>query len=173
MPGCNQTLAGLAHDCEPSMGGILELLLANKEDVTAVTVSDTTHQISAITMATSAKFKTYYFNPETGNFTSTYQINKQNGVRFVQSLITLLFGRMNTAKRIEMTALAQNDLVAIVKDANGAYWYFGYDEPVTAQSATGQTGTARTDRNGYDLTLVDNSLGLPYEVDPDIIEDLV
>lgn len=173
MPGCNQTLAGLAHDCEPSMGGILEVLLANSDDVTAVTVSDTTHQISAITMATSAKFKKYNFNPETGNFTSTYQLNKQNGTRFVQSLLNFVFGRMNTTKRIEMTALAQNDLVAIVKDANGVYWFFGKDEPVTAQAATGQTGTARTDRNGYDLTLVDNSLELPFEVDPDIIDDIV
>lgn len=168
---CNQTLAGLAHDCDPSMGGILEVLLANKEDVTGVTV--TTNKITAITLDTGKKFKAYHFNPETGNFSSAYQLNRQNNTRFVQSTISLVFGRMDTTKRLEMTALAQNDLVAIVKDANGVYWYFGYDDAVTASAANAQTGTARTDRNGYDLTLVDNSLELPYEVDADIIEDLL
>ena len=32
---CNQTLSGLVKDCSPSMGGITEVLLANREDVSA------------------------------------------------------------------------------------------------------------------------------------------
>lgn len=168
---CNQTLSGIARDCDASMGGIVEALIANHADVTAVTV--TTNQITAITMASTAKFKRYAFPRNTGSLSSNYTIDQANGVRYVASDLVLQFSRMDTAKRVEISALAQNDLVVIVKDANGKYWYLGYDEPVNASASDGLTGTARSDRNGYSVTLQDNSHEMPYEVDPDIIDDLV
>ena len=80
---------------------------------------------------------------------------------------------METTKRVEMTALAIGDLAVIVKDANGKYWYLGYDEPVNASAGDGQTGTARGDSNRYTLTLQDESLGLPYEVLASVISGLL
>ena len=87
--------------------------------------------------------------------------------------LVLVFNRMETSKRVEISALAKNDLVAIVKDANGKYWYLGKDEPVGATAGDGLTGTARADRNGYSITLQDNSLEMPYEVEASIIDALV
>lgn len=168
---CNQTLSGLVWDCNPSMGGIVEVLIANSVDVSGVTIQD--NQISAITMAQSAKFKRYAFARNTGSLSSNYTIDQATGVRYVASDLVLVFNRMETAKRVEISALAQNDLVVIVKDANGKYWYLGYDEPVNATAGNGQTGTARGDRNGYSITLQDNSLEMPYEVDPDIVAALI
>ncbi len=55
--------------------------------------------------------------------------------------------------------------MVIVKDANGKLWYLGYNEPVTATAGTGQTGTAATDGNNYQITLTDQSDTYPYEVD--------
>lgn len=153
------------------MGGIVEVLIANKEDVTDVTV--TTGEVTAITMGTSKKFKKYEFARNTGSLSSNYTIDPSTGVRFVTSDLVLMFNRMDTQKRVEISALAQNDICIIVKDANGKYWYLGYDEPVNATAADGLTGTARADRNGYSVTLQDNSHELPYEVDPDIIDALV
>ena len=168
---CNQTLSGLVRDCAPSMGGIVEALIANSIDVTGVTIQD--NLVSAITMAQSAKFKRYAFPRNTGSLSSNYTIDQATGVRYVASDLVLQFNRMETAKRVEMSALAQNDLVVIVKDANGKYWYLGYDEPVNATAGDGLTGTARADRNGYSITLQDNSLEMPYEVDPSIVDALV
>lgn len=168
---CNQTLSGLVRDCAPSMGGIVEALIANKENVTDITVSS--DMITAVTMASSAKFKRYAFARNTGSLTSNYTIDPATGVRFVTSDLILMFNRMETQKRVEISALAQNDLVIIVKDANGKYWLLGYDEPVNATAGDGLTGTARGDRNGYSITLQDNSLEMPYEVDADIIDALV
>ena len=168
---CNQTLSGLVRDCAPSMGGIVEALIANKENVTGITISS--DMVSAITMASSAKFKRYAFARNTGSLTSNYTIDPATGVRFVTSDLVLQFNRMETAKRVEISALAQNDLVVIVKDANGTYWLLGKDEPVNATAGDGLTGTARADRNGYSITLQDNSLEMPYEVDEDIIDALV
>ena len=168
---CNQTLSGLVKDCSPSMGGITEVLLANREDVSAVTAD--TGKVTEITMASSAKFKKYSFTRNTGSMTSTYNIDQASGVRYVTTDLLLQFNRMETAKRVEISALAVNDLVAIVKDANGIYWYLGYDEPVNASAGDGQTGTARGDANRYTITLQDNSKEMPMEVDSTIIAALI
>lgn len=153
------------------MGGIVEALIANKENVTEISVSSDI--VSAITMASSAKFKRYAFARNTGSLTSNYTIDQATGVRYVTSDLVLMFNRMETQKRVEISALAQNDLCIIVRDANGKYWLLGKDEPVNATAGDGLTGTARADRNGYSITLQDNSLEMPYEVDPDIIDALV
>ena len=168
---CNQTLSGLTRDCSPSMGGIVEALIANKDDITAISVSS--DMITAITMASSAKFKRYAFARNTGSLTSNYTIDQATGVRYVASDLVLQFNRMDTQKRVEISALAQNDLCIICKDANGKYWFLGYDEPVNATAGDGLTGTARGDRNGYSITLQDNSHEMPYEVDADIVDALV
>lgn len=168
---CNQTLVALLKDCSPSMGGILEAYFANKEDVQEVTLAE--DMINAITMADTKKFVKFQFAKNTGSMSSTYTIDPTTGVRYVTTDLVLVFNRMETAKRVAITALAQNDLVAIVKDANNKYWFLGYNEAVTATTGDGMTGTARGDRNGYSVTLQDNSHEMPYEVDPEIVAALV
>ena len=168
---CLQTLSGLARDCSSNMGGILEVLIANADDVTGVTVSEGI--ISTVSMATSAKFKRYTFAKNTGSLSSTYTLDPASGVKYVTSELLLQFNRMETQKRVEITALALGDLVCIVKDANGKYWYLGKDEPVNASASDGQTGTARADANRYTITLQDESLEMPYEVDASIVDALV
>ena len=105
--------------------------------------------------------------------TSTYTIDQASGVKYVTTDLLLQFNRMETTKRVEISALAVNDLVAIVKDANGVYWYLGYDEPVNASAGDGQTGTARGDANRYTITLQDNSKEMPMEVEASIVEGLL
>ena len=63
-----------------------------------------------------------------------------------------------------VAGLAAGEVVAVVKDANGAYWALGMDEPATASAGEGATGTARGDGNHYSITLLDNSVTFPYEV---------
>ena len=153
------------------MGGIVEALIANHADVSAVT--ETAGKITAISMASSAKFHRYQLPRNTGSLSSNYTIDDTTGAKFVASDLVLQVNRMDTAKRIEISALAQGELAIIVKDANGAFWFLGKDAPVKASAGDGLTGTARADRNGYSITLQDNSLELPLEVDAEIVDDLV
>lgn len=168
---CSQTLAGIARDCVANIGGIKRVLLANQSDVTTITV--TSDKVSAITMAASKTFKEYLFRPGTGSMSSNYQVNAENGVAYVQTDLVMVFNRMETAKRVEIVALAQADLYAIVEDMNGKFWLLGYDEPLVISAGDGLTGTARTDRNGYSITLQDNSKELPYEVADSIISGIL
>lgn len=168
---CLQTLNGLVNDCAPSMGGIVEVYIANFADVDVVTVTDGI--INSIEMMSGEKFKKYGFRKNTGSLSSNYTVDQTTGADFVVSDLVLVFTKMETAKRIEISALAQGELVAIVKDANGKYWYLGKDEPIVISAGDGLTGTARADRNGYSITLQDNSLEMPYEVDEAVLRSIV
>ena len=168
---CSVALSGLVRDCATSMGGIVEAYIANYDDVTSKTVAD--GRISTIALATGKHFLRYTFRKGTGSMTSTLNVDPANGVNYVSTDLVLLFTRMETTKRIEMAALAVNELAVIGKDANGKYWYLGMDEPVAASAGDGQTGTARGDGNRYSITLQDTSASWPYEVDESIIAGLL
>ena len=183
---CAQTLSGLARDCNPNMCGIKAAWINNFDEVSGLTVgtsSDDKGKITAITLVNHAaagatdpvyeNFKKYTFRPATSNFESTLNASEENGPQDVTTLINLVFGRMETTKRIEMEALSLADLAMIVQDSNDVYWYFGKDNPVFASTANGGTGTARSDRNGYGITLQDNAKTWPFEVKPDAVADAV
>ncbi len=169
--GCSATLNGLPKDCEASMGGIAEVWITNHDAVSNVTVDE--NIISAISLADSAKFKRYFFRRGTGSMTSTYSLDPASGANFVTTDLALQFNKMETAKRIEMSALAVSELAIIVKDNNGKYWYLGYNNPVTASAGDGATGQAFTDANKYGITLQDVSLQLPYEVSAEALDAIV
>ena len=159
---CSQTLSGLVQDCAANMGGIREVYLANRADVSEVTV--TSNKITGITMNSTAKFKKYYFRPNTSSMSSNWQVKLDNGTSNVQTDLLMVFTRMETTKRVEIVAMAQGELVALVRDCNGLLWYLGEESPLMLSAGDGLTGTARTDRNGYSVTLQDNFSELPHEV---------
>ena len=157
---CAQTLAGIVRDCNPNMGGLRSVYLANFADVDSLTV--TSSVVTAITMVSSKKFYKYEFVRNTASMSSNYSVNAENGTTYVETDLLMVFNRMDTTKRLEIVALAQGELVAIVEDNNGNMWYLGHDEPLTLNAGDGLTGTARADRNGYSVTLRDNSLEMPF-----------
>ncbi len=156
---CVQTLSGITRDCLPNIGGIARVWLANYANVASLTESS--GAITAISMSNSEKFKEYQFARNTASLSSNYAVNAENGTAFVESDLVMVFNRMDTAKRLEINAMAQGELVAIVEDNNGTKWYLGHDNPITLSAGDGLTGTARADRNGYSSTLHDVSDEMP------------
>ena len=161
---CTQTLSGITRDCLTSMGGIVEVLIANVDDVTAITI--TSDKVTAITMASSKKFHRYALRRGNGSMTSNVTVDSANGVYYVENNIMMRFVRMDTTKRVEFMAIAQADTIAIVHDNNGLYWLVGdLDYPLNlGTGGVGQTGEAATDRNGYDIPLYNQSKSLPVEI---------
>lgn len=144
----SRTLAGISTDCEGSLGGIKTVWIALFQDniytMSGETVSD---------LASGVTWYRYDFKPETSNFTST--LNKTDaGGSYVTTEISLVFSRMDAAKRVEMNALAIDDLAVIVADNNGKYHAFGRWLPVVSSAGTGETGTAYGDSNQYTVTLL-------------------
>lgn len=161
---CNQTLNGLGLSCDTSLGGIKEVYIANYSDVVKPEVDETSGEIKTIEMVENATFKSYAFRKQTGSMTSTLNVDETNGVNYVSTELNLVFTKLETVKRLEMTALSQGQLAVIVKDSNNKYWYLGYDDYVSATAGTGETGTSKGDRSAYSLTLRDESDTFPFEI---------
>lgn len=156
------TLAGITMDCSTSIGGIKRVWLARYSDVASVTL--TQGEVSAINLKGDGKWYEYQFRKNTGSLTSTLNVDEENGNNYVTSDLSLVFSKMETAKRIEMAALAVGAVVAVVEDSNGKAWYLGYDDYVSASAGTGETGTAKEDRNAYTITLSTDSAEWPFEL---------
>lgn len=173
MAYCNQTLAGITLDCTNSLGGIKTVYIANYGDVDGQPTVSEDGMITGITMSGDTKFKPYQFRKQTGSMTSTLTVDETAGVNYVSTELSLVFTKMETAKRVEMSALAIGQLAVIVEDSNNKYWYLGYDDYVSATAGGGNTGTAKGDGNNYTLTLRDESDTYPYEISKDAVEAVI
>ena len=171
MAYCTQTLAGITLDCGNNKGGIKTVYIANFGDVKSYEESEGV--ISGITMADSAKFKAYQFRKNTGSMTSTLTADETNGLNYVTTELSLVFTKMDTAKRVEMSALSLGQLAVIVLDSNGIYWYLTPDDYASASAGTGETGTAKGDRNAYTLTLSVENDGYPIEIAESAIASII
>lgn len=170
MAYCPITLAGINLDCSNNKGGIKRAFIAPYGDVTATTSEG---KVTGFTMAEGAKFKTYQFRKNTGSMTSTLTADETNGLNYVTTELSLVFTKMDTAKRLEMAALSLGQLAVIVEDANGIYWYLTPDDYASASAGTGETGTAKGDRNAYTLTLSVENDGYPMEVEATAITEVI
>lgn len=170
---CNQTLNGIARDCESNVGGVKRIFIAIYDDVTAKTLDAAGGVITAITMATGKKFKEFHQRREVANAVSTPQFNQAGEYAGEQTILQTAFNRQDATKRAQVAALSVSDLVVIYEDQNGKFWYLGYDNPVTRSGGTAETGTAVADTNRYGVELRDDSRQLPYEVSAEIIDGLV
>lgn len=176
-------LKGIMMDCSNSIGGIKRVWLARYSDIDSVTIGNITESgsssvvlgqgVTAIALKTGGEWYEYQFRKNTGSLTSTLNVDETNGNNYITSELSLVFSKMETKKRMEMAALAVGAVVAVVEDSNGKYWYLGYDDYVSASAGTGETGTAKEDRNAYTITLSTESAEWPYELSEAAIASVV
>lgn len=158
---CSQIMKGLATSCENSLGGLRTVYIANFDDV--MSIKDKDGQIVDIQMASGKKFFQFSFKRNTASMTSTLNVNDEAS-NSISTEVSLSFLKQDTEKRLAVSALAVGEVVMIVEDANGKYWYLGKDFPVTASAGGGESGTAFSDANRYTITLTDIALDFPYEI---------
>lgn len=148
--------------CESSLGGIRTVYLANwKEDAALASEGEITGFTSGIT------WYEYGFRKNTGSMTHTLNV-ADDGSNNVTTVLSLVFGKMDTQKRIAMSALANADIMAIVVDNNGERTFLGKDCPVNVSNGTGETGTNRSDANRFTMELTDDSKEYPLHLASDV-----
>lgn len=160
------TLSGLNTKCKNTLGGIQEVYIGLYTDLYKTEIID-----GKIKPYYSGNLCKYEIPRNTGSLMSTFTVN-DNAASLFETELSLVFGKMNTQKRIEMMALAQSSVFAIVKDKNGKYYFLGNDYPLEMSVGSGETGLARQDPNRYSCTLLSYSKELPYELTPDAIDEL-
>lgn len=169
---CNN-ITGFTYDrCEPNLGGIKKVWLANyvESAATVGTVEGFSGDVvSAIALTSSTvtanTWVEFPMRQNVASMTSNLQVGDEGG-NWVLTDLAMVFSKMETRKRVAMVALVQSEAMAVVLDSNGKYWFLGKDNPLVVSAGTGETGTAKSDPNHYTVTLQDASIEYPYEIAP-------
>ena len=166
---CTQTYSGLGLECPSDRGGIKAVYLCNFDDVTGVTMDASGETITAIGMASGAKWHPYYFEKETGTFGYTQNDTDNPNAPTFAATCSLVFSKLQTKARIEMMAMAMGRMRAIVEDVNGLCHLMGLNYPVKAK-IEGTTGTAFGDQYGYNVELTSTEFEIPFSFAKSVFE---
>jgi hypothetical protein len=162
--------AGYTPDCKDSVGGSSEVYVIEKDNAT---LALTANVVTTITNDASKRWWKYTLPKDVASATETINANATNGTLFYGQEVKFSLNKMLTATRNELHLLAQNRLWIIVKDNNGKYWFYGYQNGMDISAGTVGTGAAKGDRNGYsDITFVSDEPQMAYEVNTALIADL-
>jgi hypothetical protein len=137
-------------DCKDSLGGITEVYFIAAADVSSTT--EASGVITALVKASGKKFFKYELVKGTSQLVENVNANVENGTIFYAPELTIVLNKLQTNTRNEILLLAQNTLVAVAKDNNGAFWYLGKQRGLDLTGGSAGTGTAIGDRSGYTLT---------------------
>ncbi|CAB5223161.1 hypothetical protein UFOVP384_1 [uncultured Caudovirales phage] len=162
---------GYTLDCKDSLGGLKSVLFIESENVSVATES--AGVVTDISLAVGKYFYKYELVKETSMFMETVTASVQNGTIFYAQELTIVLNKLQANTRNEILLLAKNNLVAIVEDKNGKYWYLGQDGGLDITGGTAGSGTAAGDRNGYELTFSGQEKELAPEVSSSIIGGLI
>ena len=169
---CSNLTAGFTLDCNDSNGGIDKIFIANGP-VQSITESSGT--ITAITVGGSALAPSDFFEFEvprqTSSFTETINVSQENGTVFYDQALTMIFNKMEAAKRDQILLMAQaTDMVVVFKYNNDKYFSVGVKRGAFMTSGSSLSGTAYGDRNGYELVISGMEEDPSFEVTSTIVE---
>lgn len=160
---CPITLTPVIRACEANVaGGIAEVYIAERCDVDTITT--TAGVVSNITMVGAVTFTTFQQKKNVANMTTTGNVSDSGVVTYTTDL-NIKFNKLDAAKRLNFMALAQGDLIIIVRMVNGDYWLIGEELYASFSAGTINSGTNMTDAQQYDITLQEVSTYAPKKVE--------
>ena len=143
--------SNICKGCRDNVGGIKAAYIV-AGCVTGTTV-DADGKILTVG-ATGGTVYTFQVEKNTSSFVETITASLENGTVFYQQDLTLVFFKLDQAKRNQIRLLAQNtDMKVFVETNDGTIFYLGEDFGMFLSAGTAETGTAFGDRNGYSITL--------------------
>jgi len=160
---------GFTLDCREGIGGLKEVYIIEKANVT--TVTESSGMVTAITKATGKRFWKYQLVRETANAVETITGNEQNGTIYYDQTVNIVLNKRQASVRNEIMLLAKNFLMIVGVEnqesssgVNRAFLY-GRTQGLQLLSGTAETGTAWGDRNGYTLPFNGKEAEMAPEVD--------
>lgn len=179
MAVCKLTKDILASSvCGYSLKQIVDLYLANYEDVTASTIgapsADTNGvEVKTITMKAEAKF--YHIQPskDTATFTDTLQVG-DGGSKYRQTVITWNIAGSYTPDMVDvLDALSLGKYVIVARLSDGSYVMFGRLTPMEATAASLESAAEATGFNGIAVTFQNNTVEAPLPLSADAVKTVL
>jgi len=147
---CDLT-AGYSLPCRDSMGGATKAYIIQHEHLADATVTVTGLQVTAITLPVGKQAWEFDLDTEKSFGNSNPIGNRENFVRMYDQEVTLILQDRKLETRNLVATLIQKKVAIILKDANGNFELFGFQNGLMLAEGEGGTGTSNEDRNGYTL----------------------
>ena len=166
---CSVTLADITYGCDDlGIGGIVELHVASRAAaLTAITTKDdSTRVISAVSGAASDVVQ-FSFNLKDGfSVFSEVKTANADGTFSTVPTISAEFPKMDAARITALDQMSNGapELVAFVKTAAGTHHVCGLDFGLYVSTIDGNSGTGRSEKNRFQLTLTGEEAGLSYSI---------
>jgi hypothetical protein len=149
---CNLT-SGISLDCIDGLGGLETVYISTNAVITGSTGATGSPGLLTSVAGTGA-FYQFEVPKDTSSYTETINVSPTNGTVFYSQEITLIFHKMQAAKRDQILLLAKNrDSKVVFKDTNGNFFLLGYSRGCQLSAGTATTGVAIGDSNQYSITL--------------------
>ena len=166
---CNVTLADISYSCDDvAIGGIVELHIANKADaVAALTLDSGDRAITAVSAAVTGISEISFNNKDGFSVFSEVKTVSADGIVSTVPTISVELPKMTAAKITALNDLSKGgaELVAFVETAAGTYHVCGLDYGLYAGTVDANSGTGRSEKNRFQLTLTGDEQGLSYSID--------
>ena len=169
---CSNLTAGFTLDCNDSNGGIDKIFIANGP---VVSITESAGLVTAINDATGAMSPSDFFEFEvpraTSSFAETVAVSQENGTVTYDQALTMVFNKMEAAKRNQILLMAEaTSMVVVFKDNNGKYFSVGLERGAYMSAGSATSGTAYADRSGYEITISGMEASPSYEITGSIVE---
>lgn len=140
--------------CDNLQGGNTRFYFFNYLD-NAFTV--TAGVATAINIALTTVYE-YVVEGDGNTFTQSTVVDKKTGTKVNTQTLVGQLKAINAATNVELDKLASGNIGGVVKDRNGNYHWFAKDGVNVTATIESVTGGAATDFNGYNVTLVAETL---------------
>lgn len=163
--------------CGYSLKQIVDLYLANYEDVTATTIGKPADgegvEVKTVTMAGSTKF--YHIEPakDSATFTDSLQTG-DGGSKYRQTEITWNISGAYTPDMVNVIdALSLGRYIIVARLSDGNYIMFGRLTPMEANAASLESAAEATGFNGISVTFQNSTVESPIPLSEDAVKTVV
>ena len=165
---CNVTLADISYSCDDvAIGGIVELHVANRTDAIAALTLDAADRAITAATAVSGVSQISFNNKDGFSVFSEVKTVAADGVVSTVPTVSVELPKMTADKITALNDISKGgaELVALIQTAAGTFHVCGLDYGLYAGTVDANSGTGRSEKNRFQLTLTGDELGLAYGIE--------
>ena len=174
---CTVTLADITYGCDDlGIGGIVELHVASRAAAIAVLSSDAPTRVVSAVSGAAADVVQFSFNLKDGfSVFSEVKTSNADGTFSTVPTISAEFPKMDAARITALDQMSNGapEMVAFVKTAAGTHHVCGLDFGLYVSTVDGNSGTGRSEKNRFQLTMTGEEAGLSYSITSALFDTLV
>lgn len=176
MPICSDAIsAAVERNCNNNVGGLKAIYIADYENVTGVTDTESDGVIDTITMTVGTQFFDFYFAKNSAMYEENLVQNLEIGSTYFEQKVALSIPYRDETRReaIKELVSGQKKLMVLLQDNNDNYWLYFEKEGGIVTALTGGSAAAKGELNGYAIEITADSVSQAAVVNPAIVDALL